>query len=212
MNATIAISRQLGSAGSYLGQIIAERLNFKFVDREVLYLAAQEFGIEPEELDARAEKVSSFWQKIFRSLSIGAPDARYTPPPLRSFSDQELFDKQTEIMKTIAKKNDCVIVGWGGAHVLPRHNKTMTVFFHAPLAFRLSRVMEIYKVKNEEKARRMIPESAEIRTRYIAQMTGTDWACAKNYNLAIDTSLLQLDDIAELIIEIIRQKGISIVS
>lgn len=209
MNATIAISRQLGSAGSYLGQIIAERLKFKFVDREVLYLAAQEFGIEPEELDARAERISSFWQKTFRTFSIGAPDAHYTPPPLRSFSDQELFNKQTEIMKKIAKKHDCVIVGWGGAHVLPRHNKTMTVFFHAPLAFRVARVMEVYDVKTEENARQMIAESDEMRKRYIAQMTGTDWACAENYDLAIDTSLLQLADIAELTLEIIKRKGIS---
>ncbi len=209
MNATIAISRQLGSAGSYLGQIIAERLNFKFVDREVLHLAAQEFGIEPEELDARAERVSSFWQKMFRTLSIGAPDAHYTPPPLRAFTDQELFDKQTEIMKTIAKKHDCVIVGWGGAHVLPRHDKMMTIFFHATLTFRVARVMEVYDVENEEKARQMIAESDEMRKRYIAQMTGTDWVCAESYDLAIDTSLLRLEDIAELTLEIIKRKGIS---
>lgn len=169
MKATIAISRQLGSAGSYLGKLIAKRLDYKYVDREVLYLAAQDFGIEAEELDVRAEKISSFWQKIFRSLSVGSPEAHYTPPPLRSFSDQELFDKQTEIMKTIAGESDCVIVGWGGAHVLPRHSRMLTVFFHAPLDFRVRRVMKIYSVEDEEQARAMVAESDEMRKHYITK-------------------------------------------
>src|SRR5947199_10462919 len=92
---TITISRQMGSGGSYIGQIIAKRLGLKYVDREVLHLAALEFGCDEETIEARAEKIQSFWQRILGGLTLGGPEAVYTPPPLGNFSDRELFNKQT---------------------------------------------------------------------------------------------------------------------
>src|SRR5918911_1196915 len=109
MRTTITISRQLGCGASYIGQLIATRLGIKYVDREVLRLAAQEFGCDEETVAAREERVLSFWERILSGLTFGAPDAPYSPPPLRNFTDEELFEKQTEILKRIASRHDCVV-------------------------------------------------------------------------------------------------------
>lgn len=198
----------MGSGGSYVGQLVAAQLGIKYVDREVVHLAAEEFGCDDEAVAARAERLSSFWEKILGGLTFGPPETIYAPPPVRTFSDQELFDKQIEIVRAIAKENDCVLVGWGGCHVLPRHRGKINVFCHAPLNFRARRVMEIYHSESEEQAREVILESDERRKRYIFEMTGKDWACAENYHLSLDTSLLPLPKIAELIIELLKRKGI----
>lgn len=211
MKATIMITRQMGSGGSFLGKLIADQLGIKYIDREILYLAAQEFGVEPEILMPRAEKLSSFWQKALRGFDFGSPYS-YIPPPLPVITDQKLFDKQTEIMKMLAKENNCLIVGWGATFVLPRHNNTMTIFCHAPIDFRIKRVKELYQAQDEKSAATMIAESDEIRKKYIAQMTGKDWECLNNYDLSINTSLLSIEKIANLIIEVVRQKGIIISS
>jgi cytidylate kinase len=208
MRATITIARQMGSGGSYVGQLIATQFGIKYVDREVLRLAAEEFGCDEETVAARAERVSSFWERILSGLTLGPPETHYAPPPLRNFSDKQLFEKQTEILKKIAVKNDCVIVGWGGCHVLPRHRGKINIFCHAPLSFRVKRVLEVYHPRSEAEAREMILESDEMRKRYIFEMTGKDWACAENYHLSINTSLLPLQKTAELIIEILKLKGI----
>ena len=199
---TITISRQMGAGGSYIGQLVARRLGLKYVDREVLSLAAKEFGCDQETVEARAEKIQSFWQRILGGLTLGGPDALYNPPPLQNFSDRELFNKQTEILKRIATKHDCVVVGWAGVHVLPRHPGMFSVFCHAPRSFRVKRIMSIYKDLSEQKARALITESDKTREIYFNEMTGHDWTCAKNYNLSIDTSLMPLEDIAELIIKL----------
>ena len=199
MKTTITISRQIGAGGAYIGQIIAKQLGLKYVDREVLHLAAQEFGCDQETIEARAERIQSFWQRILGGLTLGGPDARYNPPPLQNFSDRELFDKQTEILKRIAAKHDCVVVGWAGVHVLPRHRGMFSVFCHAPKSFRVKRLMSVYDDLTEAKARELIMESDKTREIYFNEMTGHDWTCAKNYNLSIDTSLMPLEDIAELI-------------
>lgn len=201
---TITISRQMGAGGSYIGQIIAKQLGLKYVDREVLHLAAQEFGCDQETIEARAERIQSFWERILGGLTLGGPDARYSPPPPQNFSDRELFDKQTEILKRIAAKHDCVVVGWAGVHVLPRHRGMYCVFAHAPRSFRVKRLMKLYSDMTEAKARELIAESDTTRETYFNEMTGHDWTCAKNYNLSIDTSRMPLEDIAELIITLSR--------
>src|SRR6267378_7023655 len=199
---TITISRQMGTGGSYIGQLIATRLGLKYVDREVLHLAAEEFGCDEETVAAHSERITSFWERILGGLSLGTPDSRYSPPPLRTFSDRELFEKQKEILKRIAGRNDCVVVGWAGVFLLPRHRGMFTAFCHAPKTFRIKRLMNVYQDLSEEKARALIIESDRTREIYFNEMTDHDWTCARNYNLSIDTSLMPLDQIAELIIKL----------
>ena len=199
---TITISRQMGAGGSYIGQIVAKRLGLKYIDREVLRLAAEEFGCDEETVAARSERISSFWERILGGLSFGAPDSPYNPPPVGNFSDRELFEKQTQILKRIASQNDCVVVGWAGVFLLPRHRGMFSVFCHAPKSFRIKRLMSIYNDLTEEKARALIAESDRTREIYFSEMTGHDWTCAKNYNLSIDTSLQPLEEIADWIINL----------
>jgi cytidylate kinase len=202
---TITIARQMGSGGSYVGQVIAKRLGLKYIDREVLHLAAQEFGCDEETIAARSERVTSFWERVLGGLSLGGPDSTYNPPPLGNFTDRELFEKQTQILKRIASQEDCVVVGWAGVFLLPRHRGMFSVFCHAPKSFRVKRLMSIYRDLTEERARMLIGESDRTREIYFNQMTSHDWTCAKNYNLSIDTSLQPLERIAELIIDLSRR-------
>src|SRR2546430_1253159 len=130
---TITISRQVGSGGTYVGQIIARRLGLRYVDREVLHLAAQSLGVEDAAVEASTEKLTSFWERLFGGITVLPPESIYTPPPLRSFTDEELFQRQVEVLKLIAGREDCLIVGYGGAFVLPRHRRTVNLYFHAPL-------------------------------------------------------------------------------
>ena len=208
MKTTITISRQMGTGGSYIGQVLATHLGFKYVDREVLHLAAEEFGCDQEAIASRAERVSSFWERILGGLTFGTPDSTYNPPPIRTFSDEQLFEKQTEILRRIASKHDCVVIGWAGVYLLPRHPKMFSIFCHAPMSFRIERVMDVYKDLSPERARTQIKESDQMRERYFAEMTNHEWTCAKNYHLSVDTSLLPLDDIAQTILTIMQRKGL----
>jgi CMP/dCMP kinase len=203
---TVTIARQMGSGGSYIGRLIADRLNLRYVDREVLHGAAEALGLEAAEVAAREERISPFLPKLFGVLGFGQPDGPYTPPPLTEVSDKQLFNKQTEIMKRIADEGDCVIIGRGGVHVLRRHPGMVNVLCIAPLRFRIERAMRLYNIADKETACATIKESDQMRKRCFTKMTGYDWTCADNYHLCIDTSLMPLPEIADMIIAIIKQK------
>jgi len=196
----------MGCGGAYVGQIIARQLGLRYVDREVLHLAARSLGVEEAAVEASSEKLTSFWEKFFGGLTVLPPESPYTPPPVRTFTDEELFRRKVEALKLIASAEDCVIVGYGSAFVLPRHTRMVNLYFHAPLRFRLKRVMEVYQLSDRHEAGRMIEESDEMRRKYFARMTDRDWACADNYHLAIDTSIYPLPELAERLILFIERK------
>ncbi|HEY8188377.1 MAG TPA: cytidylate kinase-like family protein [Pyrinomonadaceae bacterium] len=203
---TITIARQVGCGGAYIGQIIARRLGFMYVDREVLRLAAESLGVEEAAVEASQEKLTSFWERLLGGLTVLPPESSYTPPPIRTFTDEDLFQKQVESLKLIAAREDCVIVGYGGAFVLPNHGRMVNLYFHAPLKFRMRRLMEIYNLPGTHEARQMIEESDEMRKRYFARMTDMDWTCADNYHLCIDTSIYPLPELAERLIRFVERK------
>lgn len=206
MRTTITIARQLGSGGSVIGHQLAQQLGIRCLDREILSQAAQQLQLEEEELANREEKVSSFWERILRGMTIVAPEASYVPAPTLTLSDQEIFESETQVMTSIAQSEDCVIVGRAAAHILPLHSGTINIFVHAPLSFRLPRVMEHYKVPDEAKARAMIQRSDGMREKFIAQMTGHDAMDVRNFHLCLDSSSLPLDEVIDIALDYIRRR------
>lgn len=203
---TVTIARRMGSGGTYIGRFIAERLGLRYMDREVLQLAAERLGVECETLESNRERIAGFWERFFGSLSFGPPEGTYAPPPVPAYSDRALFECQTDILRELAARENCVIVGYGAAYVLPRHARMVNFFFHAPLAFRVRRVMEIYKLDDKEEARRMVEESDRLRARYFREMTGRDWAYADNYHLCVDTSMSPLPELAERLVLFVERR------
>ena len=203
---TITIARQMGCGGAFVGQEIARRLQLKYFDREVLRLAADSLGVEEAAVMANTERITSFWERLFSGLMVLPPEAHYTPPPVLAFTDEELFEKQVEILKLLAPKTDCVIVGYGGAFVLPRHPRMVNLYFHAPPKFRIRRLMEIYNLSTPQEARELIEQSDARRQEYFERMTDRDWTCADNYHLCIDTSIYPLEELGERLVKFVERK------
>lgn len=203
---TVTIARKMGSGGAYVGQAIAQRLGLKYIDREVLHLCAESLGVEESALEQSRERVSSFWERLFGGLTFGPPETTYAPPPLRTYTDKDLFERQVEILRRIAAREDCLIVGYGAGYVLPRHARMVNFYFHAPLEQRIRRVIELYQIEDRERARALIASSDETRQRYFKQMIGRDWACADNYHVCVDTSMLPLPELVERLIHFIGRR------
>ena len=104
---TITISRQMGAGGSYIGQLVAKRLGLKYIDREVLSLAAREFGCDEETVLARSERITSFWERVlgaYRSarLTLITIRRRWETFPIANSSRNKLrFSNASPARKTV---------------------------------------------------------------------------------------------------------------
>jgi len=206
MRITITLARQLGCGGFYLGQCIAENLQIRCLDREIVSRAAQQVALNEAEVAEREERGTPFWERMLRGMSAGPPEALYHAPLAPSISDQDLFAAETEVMKQIAAQEDCVIVGRLASHVLPSHPGMVTIFLHAPQSFRIRRLLDTSQAADEAQAREMIVRSDETRKRYITQMIGRGWDDAENYHVCLDTSSLPLPEIAEFLTDFVRRR------
>lgn len=205
MNLTVTIARQLGSGGSQIGQSLATALGVRCIDREIISHTARQFDLQEGEVAVREERVSPFWERMLTGFVVGAPEAAYVAPPVQRPSDRDIFDAETEVLKSIAAQEDCVIVGRAAGHVLPSHPRMINILLYAPLDFRVARVMEIYGIATPAQARAKVQGADAMRGKSIAQMTGHDWLSPENYHLCLDSSALPLPEVSRLLFEFVRR-------
>ena len=205
MRTTVTLGRQLGCGGSYLGQCIADALQIRCLDREIISRAAEHLQVDEADVTHQEERGASFWERMLRGIS-GPPEAVYQAPATLSVTDRDLLAAETKVMGEIAAREDCVIVGRLAAFVLPPHPGMIKIFLHAPEPFRVQRLIANGAAATEAEARTLIARSDETRRQYIRQMIGKEEYDARYYHLSLDTSTLPLPETADLITDFIRKR------
>jgi len=199
MKTVITLTRPIGCGGGAIGKRLADRLGFQYLDRDILDRAARELGLAQDEVAAREEKVSGFWDRLKEMMALGPTDGLLTPPPPQTAPDDYIHAKECMIMTTVAGASDCVIVGRGASAIFHDCDDACHIFLHAPVDFRIRRVMHYYHAKTEKEARHIIARSDRERGHFMRRVRGMDWSRISNYHLCIDTSLAPLNEIAALI-------------
>ena len=202
----ITLSRQMGSGGSYVGYLAARELGFAFIDREVLRQAAEHLGTDVSQLECQDERSAGLMERLIRGFFLGAPEAPANVRHLRRpVYDRDLFSLECRIMSGIAERCDAVIIGRGGFYALRNRpaGSVTRVFVHAPLEFRVQRVMKARNIPEAE-TRSAIEESDRRRARFIRDMIGVEWTDAKNYDLCIDSSVAGFPRCVEMIVSLAR--------
>lgn len=206
MRTTVTLGRQLGCGGSFLGQCIADALQIRCLDREIVSKAALSLQVDEADVLHREERGVSFWERMLRGITTGPPEALYQAPVTLSVTDRDLLAAETQVMKEIAAQEDVVIVGRVAGFLLPPHPGMVKIFLYAPEAFRVQRLVKNGLAQSEAEARTLIARSDETRRQYIRQMIGKEEYDPRAYHLTLDTSLLPLSETADLITAFVRKR------
>lgn len=199
MGKVIALSRQFGSGGARIGQAVAQRLGFRYADRDILAEAARTLQMEPDSLAPFEERIASIWDRVAMFFALGSPDAPFQPPSLPSVIGDQLFKIEREVIESIAAHDSAVIVGRGAAHVLGESQDVLRVFLHAPLQVRITTAMSEYGFDDRATAEQVVSESDRARSRFVRSLTGRDWCDATLYDLTLDTDASGFDGAVDLI-------------
>lgn len=203
---TIAISRQMGGGGTYIGYLTAKELGFRYLDREILRQAANKLHIHPDMLDRYDERSTSVIENIVQSFCFGTPEASFLPPLGKPVYNKELFALESKIMKEVVDRCSAVIVGRGGFYILKDRPNTIHIFVHAPLDYRIGRIMNVQKIADRREAQKIIDESDRRRAKFIRDMVGIDWFDARNYHLCLDSSVVDFPACVEMIAKLVSIK------
>lgn len=191
----ITINRLYGSNGRQLGQILAQELGIHYYDKELIRIASEKKGIPYDELLKVDEKRASQWRYPVEDPMQMQPQYRFFP------MNDVLFQTESEIIESLAEKEDCVIIGRCANHILK--DKCSSVFIHAPFEYRVKTVMNRLD-RTEKSARAMIRKIDKERRSYYEYFTDRKWLDMQGYDLCIDSSRFSEQQILSMLKEVYK--------
>ena len=197
----INVGRQLGSGGHDIGRMLALDFQAKYYDRELLNLAAKESGLSEKIFEQNDEK-----KGFFRGLlNLGSPHVNSGGGYKSSFSQETLFQFQSDAIRKAATKDSCVFVGRCADYVLRDFKNTVNIFVTASMPYRIEQIMNKQRMDREQ-AKKFIEQKESRRAAYYNYYTGKKWGAAESYDFCIDASILGLEATEKLIADYIRQR------
>ena len=178
----IAIGRQFGSGGHDIGKILAEKLGYDFYDAEIIQMTAGTTGYTPEFIKKNEEIMTN-------SLIYDLVNQMYLNADMQDEAPKDkIFEAECQVVRNLAKKGNCVIVGRCADYVLRNSENCLKVFFSAPLASRIRRVAQRQNI-SEGEAKATVQKNEKLRADNYRYYTRRMWGAAGNFDLSLNTDL-----------------------
>ena len=209
----ITISRELGSGGHTVGQLLAERLGVRFSDKELIKALREEFHLTTDAIERlkgeRKDWLTSLLRKIVampKAENVVEWDDKFVQEYRPDLSSDEIFEAEKQILRGIAEEGSCVIAGRSGFFVLKDFPNKVDILITAPREKRIQRVMAKQHL-SEQEAAAAIDRVDEGRENYIKRYAGTSRYDVRNYDLVINMDNVPDENAAvELIVKYLGVK------
>lgn len=188
----ITISREYGSGGRYVGRLIADKLGIKFYDKEIITKLAEATGLSEEYIENNEQKRDAT-AILNNGFYMGLDNA------------DELFVKETELIKELAAKDSCVIIGRCADFILKDEKNVVKVFVYSGMEDKIKRATQIYGYE-EDKAKKEIERIDKLRANHYKHYTDKDWKDFSNYDICINSDLLGVEKSADVICNMVKGK------
>lgn len=185
----LTISREHGSAGKQIGQLVAEKMGIPCYYKEMIALAAKESGLSKEFISSLNTNENMAMRELYLSTE----------------AVQQAVTAQDKAIKRIANTGSCVIVGRAADYVLRGYENVVRVFVYAPAGYRVQNVMKMYG-DTQEQGKKSIARSDAARAAYYKSISGREWGDPHGYELCVDSSI-GAEAAASLICEYMRHRG-----
>jgi len=199
----ITIGRLYGSGGRDIGVKVAEKFGIPVYDKEIITLGAQDGGFCEEVVQELDERKSG--GAFYAMPSVPYLYGNETPVYELPLNDK-VFLAQSEVIRKLAAKGSCVIIGRCADYVLRERSDVVKVFIHATLEKRVERIARDLKLKPED-ARKAVLRIDKERGNYYTYYTDQKWGRSQNYHLCIDAGDLGVEQSAKLIWDYVSLRG-----
>ncbi len=199
MSIIITIGREFGSGGRELGKRLAEELGIAYYDREIVEEVAKNTKLAYEYVSNVIEKAPSahFPITIGNSFNIYHNDVIFD-------NTTSIRQEQTKVIRELASKGDCVIVGRCADYIL-RDMNPFRIFVYSDIESKIKRCKEKGEISpdlTDKKITKMILNIDKQRRKYYEFYTSNKWGDIKNYDVCINTTNKNIKDVTKAIIKL----------
>ena len=183
----LTISREYGSGGREIGRLTAERLGYRYVDKEQLF----------QDLEQAGQR----WGRVAKELDEVAP----TPWERFDWQYRGFVAQLEALILEYAAGDKVVIIGRGSPFLLRAVPFCLRIRLVAPLETRIERIMGRERL-DRAAAARLISRVDRDRACYIRANYGADWDLDQAYDLTLNTGSLAYDQVVEMLVEALAGK------
>lgn len=183
----ITLSRQFGSMGRSIAQALARQLDIEFYDRDIVEETARRMGLPVSVISDSEENAKSVYFRRIYPLGMGVPSLR-----------DEIFLVQKNIIRDLAAKHSCIVVGRCGGSILADMPNRLGVYIYAPYSERLKNCTQKLEM-DEATARRMIREVDRARELYHRRYCPEVKDVFTDHDLMLDSSRFGIEGTASLL-------------
>ena len=192
----VTVGCEYGCGGSAVGRALARNLEIAYYDRALIDKIIEETGVSHDLM-----KMADAGKDIKGKRENASGPAGL--PKYKNLTDRVVYI-QKEVVKKLAARSSCVIIGRCSDYILRNNPRCVNVFIYAPDEVRVSNVMKELKV-DEEKAKELIRENDQMLHARYKQMTGSNRGARHNRHMLIDSSVLGIEGPAEYIEEFVKK-------
>ena len=183
----ITIAREYGSGGRYIGKLIADKLGIKFYDKDFIKKIAEKTGLTEEYVEKNEQSKNTL--SALNSTGLTNQD--------------EIFINESREIEELANKESCVIIGRCADFVLKDRNDVIKIFVYSNIKDKINRATKFYGI-DKEKAEKEIKNVDKSRAKHYKYYTEREWKDYSNYDICINSDLLGVEKVADLICEMIK--------
>lgn len=194
----ITIDREFGSGGREVGKRLAEKLEIAYYDSELIELAAQKSGYTQQYVRDNEQKMPNhLWYDLYTQY--------YSYESGEQPKYEALFQAEEKVMRELAQKESCVIVGRASNYVFRDYGQALHVFISASMEHKINRVVNRDGMEPKEAEKKIKKVDAQ-RKNHCKYFTGREWGQASHYDLALRTDIFSVETAAEIIAQLAGQK------
>jgi len=198
----ISIARALGANAEEIGREVAQAMNFRYVDDEIVVRAAEKAGVSPETIQ-RAEHTPGLIERILQNLGNTPIEAgAFVPPPVETSAVYESLIEQ--VVREVASAGDVVIVAHGASIPLAGSPGLLRVFVSAPPDLRASRLAAASKM-DDAWAKKAVATSDKQRAAYLQRFYGVQKEQPTHYDIVLNTEHIAAGLGADLITAVAKR-------
>ena len=199
-NLAITISREYASGGRAIAGLLAKDLDINYYDKEIIQMVSEKSGLAAGFIEKSEEKISNpFLHNFQYSAFSGFDSIAYYDTPV----PDKVYLAQSAVIRDIALRSDCIIVGRCADYILRNEPGLLRVFIRAEMDDRIKRAVDSYGLSNQ-KIEENIKKIDKSRANYYRFYTSLRWGDIANYDLVINTSFTGIDGAVEIIRTLVK--------
>ncbi len=178
----IVIGRQYGCGGHDIGKMLAEKFGYEFYDQEIIKMIAGTTGMTPDFISKQEESMTNNFLYDFVNQMYLYKDKMEEAPK------DKIFKAESKVIKDLAAKGNCVIIGRCSDYILRENKNVLKVFFLAPIEQRIQRIMKKSDITQKDAEQKIHKEDKRRADNY-HYYTGRMWGMSSNFDITFNTDL-----------------------